>query len=283
MHPVLFRIPFINWPIHTYGLMIAMGFLIGMQLGAREAHRIDTSPKRDFDQFIMDLVFWILISSMVGARLLFIIVEWEADYARDPLKIFRIWEGGLVFYGGFIAAVAFSVAYARKRGRKFLLVADTLIPSVALGHFFGRLGCFAAGCCWGTEVRADFPLAVQFPAKSLAYSAMARLGHVDGNHTLPLHPVQLYESAGELTIFFLLITMRQWKRFHGQVLLTYLFLYPLLRTSLEFLRGDAARGQYHFLGTTISTSQIISVLIATGALLLLAALLHRKSRKLTTT
>jgi phosphatidylglycerol:prolipoprotein diacylglycerol transferase len=284
MHPVLLDLtPLLklvgineSFKIHTYGLMIALGFLIGMQLGLREARRIDIGAKKNFDQFIMDLTFWILLVAMAGSRILFIIVEWEDDYSRDPLKIFRIWEGGLVFYGGFLASVLFSIAYSRSKGRDFFLVADTLIPSVALGHFFGRLGCFAAGCCWGGQVDPSFALGVRFPPGSLAYNSLqkANLIGYDALHTFHVHPVQLYESAGELTLFFILLFVRTRKRFHGQALLTYLFLYPLLRTSLEFLRGDKARGVNVFLG--MSTSQLISVMVALAAVATLIYLQRRR-------
>lgn len=281
MHPVLFNF-FGFFNVHTYGLMIALGFMIGMQLGTREARRVDLSEEGGFDQFILDLTFWILIVAMIGARVLFIIVEWEDDYSRDPFKVFKIWEGGLVFYGGFIASVLFSIWYARKHNRSFFLVSDTLIPSVALGHFFGRLGCFAAGCCWGKAVSPDFPFAVQFPPDSLAYNTMQRLGVIayDAQATIHVHPTQMYESLGELCLFFILLFVRTKKRFHGQVLLTYLFLYPILRTSLEFIRGDKARGEYDLFGMTISTSQIISVIIATIAAATLASLLKRKQANL---
>src|SRR5205814_1197736 len=158
--------------LHTYGLMIAIAFLVGMQLAVREARRVDLSEARDFEQFVLDLCFWILVVAMIGARLLFIIVNWGKEYSSDPLKIFRIWEGGLVFYGGLIASILFSVSYSHRKKRDFFQVADMLIPSVALGHFFGRIGCFAAGCCWGKTVSSDFPLAVQFPAGSLIHSSM---------------------------------------------------------------------------------------------------------------
>lgn len=262
--------------LHTYGLMIALGFLIGMQLGLREARRIDLSEKRDFDQFIMDLTFWILIVAMVGSRILFIIVEWEKDYARDPLKIFRIWEGGLVFYGGFLASVLFSAYYSRRKGRDFFMVSDTLIPSVALGHFFGRLGCFAAGCCWGGQVDPSFAFAVRFPPGSLAYTSMRAAGLIDQDapHTIAIHPVQLYESSGELILFFILLFARTRKRFHGQVLLTYLFLYPLLRSSLEMIRGDKARGVDVLLG--MSTSQLISAIVATAAVAITVTLMKKR-------
>jgi phosphatidylglycerol:prolipoprotein diacylglycerol transferase len=279
VHPVLIDF-FGFFKLHTYGLMIALGFLIGMQLGVREARRVDLSEKRDFDQFILDLTFWILVAAIVGSRVLFIIVEWDQRYANDPLKIFKIWEGGLVFYGGFIGAVAFSVFYCWKKGRNFFQVADILIPSVALGHFFGRLGCLAAGCCWGVEVDPSFPLAVQFPDGSLVHSTMERHGVIPHGEafTPHLHPVQLYESAGELAIFFLLLTVRAYKRFHGQVLLVYLFVYPILRTNLEFIRGDKARGEYAIGDLMVSTSQIISVLIAAIALVLLVVLVRRRSK-----
>ena len=288
MHPVLIDFgwlwslfgadPSQAFKLHTYGLMIALGFLVGMQLGAWEARRIDVSEKGGFDQFILDLTFWILIVSIAGARLLFIIVEWNDVYAPDPARIFKVWEGGFVFYGGFIAAVLFSVVYARRKGRSFLVVADTLIPSVALGHFFGRLGCLAAGCCWGVEAHPDFPFAIQFPDGALAHSSMARNGIIahGAEFTPHIHPVQLYESLGELAIFFVLIFVRSIKRFHGQALLTYLFLYPMLRTGLEFLRGDKERGQYLIFGAQVSTSQIISVLVAGVAVGVLATLVRRR-------
>lgn len=290
MHPVLIDFgwlwslfgadPANAWKLHTYGLMIAIGFLVGMQLAAREARRIDVSKEGGFDQFVLDLTFWILVTSIAGARILFIVVEWNDVYAREPTKIFKIWEGGFVFYGGFLAAVGFSIYYCKRKGRSFLVVADSLIPSVALGHFFGRLGCLAAGCCWGVEVSPDFALGVQFPDGALAHSSMVRSGVIPpgAEFTPHLHPVQLYESLGELGIFFILIIARSFKRFHGQVLLSYLFLYPILRTTLESIRGDKERGEYPLLGLTVSTSQIISVLIALVAISLVVILSRRIRR-----
>lgn len=281
MHPVLIDV-FGLFKLHTYGLMIAIGFLTGMQLGVREARRVDLGEKKDFDQFILDLTFWILLVAMAGSRLLFIMVEWEKDYSKDPLRIFRFWEGGLVFYGGFLASVIFSVYYSRKKKRDFFQVADTLIPSVALGHVFGRLGCFAAGCCWGKQAE-NFPLAVRFPPGSLAYQSMqsAQVIAYDAPHTFPIHPVQLYESIGELLVFFILLAVRTRKRFHGQVLLTYLFLYPILRTTLEFFRGDKARGVDILFG--LSTSQLISVMVAIVAVFLLVYLTRRRGSLATPT
>lgn len=268
MHPVLIHVN-LSWlhagwefNIHTYGLMIAMGFLVGMQLAAREARRVDTSPRGNYDQFVLDLTFWILIASLAGSRILFIIVEWDNGYAQDPLKIFRIWEGGLVFYGGLLGAIIFSIYYARKKGWSFLFVADTLIPSVSLGQFFGRIGCFAAGCCWGDPVDPSFPFAVQFPEGSLIHSSQLRHEIIGAGapFSIHVHPVQLYESLGNLTLFIILIVVRTQKRFHGLVLAGYLFLYPFLRYGMETLRGDVARGE-DVLGTPFSTSQLISIVL----------------------
>lgn len=261
MHPVLIDV-FGFFNIHTYGVMIALGFIIGIQLGVREARRIDTSPEGNYDQFILDLTFWILIAAIVGARVLFIIVEWDQTYADDPLKVFRFWEGGFVFYGGLLGAVAFSIYYSRKKGWSFLYVADTLIPFVSLGQFFGRIGCFAAGCCWGDPVDPDHPFAVQFPEGSMIHSSQVRydiIGH-DAPFSIHVHPVQLYESLGNLSLFVILLLVRTQKRFHGMVLAGYLFLYPFLRYGMETVRGDVARGE-DVLGTPFSTSQLISIVL----------------------
>ncbi len=275
MHPIIFDLGFL--PLHTYGLMIAIAFLVGMQLAARDARRVDLSTKREFDKFVLDLCFGILIVSMIGSRIMFIIVNWD-EYSRDPIKIFRIWEGGLVFYGGLISAILYSVYYARKHGHDFFLVADTLIPFVALGAMFGRLGCFAAGCCWGQTVDASFPVGVQFPAGSLIYSSMVRNGLIgpSAEWTLHVHPVQIYDAVGELCIFLLLSFIRTRKRFHGHVFLVFMFLYPLWRSTVETFRGDKERGLVDVFGLVkLSTSQIISILVATAAVSILFALRRR--------
>lgn len=282
MHPVLFDFGMImgRGPLrlHIYGVMIALAFLVGMQLAAREARRVDTSPRRDLDKFVLDLCFYILLVSMAGSRVYFIAVNWGTEYSHDPLKIFRVWEGGLVFYGGLLSAIAFSVYYSRRKGHDFFMVADMLVPFVALGAMFGRIGCFASGCCWGRAVDADFPLGVQFPEGSLAFSSMARNGIIDATShwTTHIHPVQLYDSFGELIIFCILLLVRAKKRFHGHVFLVFLFFYPLWRSLVETLRGDKERGVYDFLGLAkLSVAQITSIGVALVAVVILFALRNR--------
>src|SRR5437660_12860088 len=184
-------------PLHTYGLLIATAFLVAMQLAGRSARRAGLDRER-----VMDLCFWILLAAMVGSRILFIMVNWQ-DYAHDPASIFAFWKGGLVFYGGFISASLVSIRYMRKHRMPFFPYADAIIPSVAIGHAIGRLGCFAAGCCWGAACDARLPWAAKFPPESLAYQSQAasHLLAPGALYTIPIHPTQLYESLGELGIF----------------------------------------------------------------------------------
>ncbi len=259
----------IRLPLHTYGLLIAAGFIVGIGLAQREAKRRGQDPER-----IADLSFWILVAALVGSRVYFILVNWH-DYfgagsflVQTPVgripKVLAIWEGGLVFYGGFIGAVVAAWFYLRKHKMNFLAHADTLIPSVAIGHFFGRLGCFGAGCCWGDVAHGRLPWLAEFPPESLAFQTFAGRPNPDAYlaadhlHTLPLHPTQLYESFGELGIFLLLVLwVRPRKRFHGEVLATWLMVYAVLRTVVETFRGDVERGVILGLGVGQWTSIVI--------------------------
>jgi phosphatidylglycerol:prolipoprotein diacylglycerol transferase len=255
-------------PVHTYGLLIASAFLVGIWLAQREARRRGQDPER-----VADLSFWILVAALVGSRVYYILVNW-GDYfgaralVSTPLgripRLLAIWEGGLVFYGGFIGAALTAWWYLRRHRMPFLAYADTLIPSVAFGHFLGRLGCFAAGCCWGDVVHGHLPWAARFPPGSLAYQTFAGREHPaaflapDRLTTLPLHPVQLYESFGELAIFlFLVAYVRPRKAFHGQVLASWLLAYAVLRTVVELFRGDIERGVVLGLGVGQWTSIVI--------------------------
>jgi phosphatidylglycerol---prolipoprotein diacylglyceryl transferase len=253
----------IRLPLHTYGLMIAAAFLLGIFLAQKEARRQGLDADR-----IGDLAFWILVAALVGSRVYFILVNWD-DYFGDGLgralpRILAFWEGGLVFYGGFIGAALTAFWYMRKHRMGFLRHADAIIPSVAVGHFLGRIGCFAAGCCWGRVGHGDHAWLARFPPGSLAYQSFA--GRHDAEHfltpdrltTLPLHPTQLYESLGELGLFFVLVLLvRPRKRFHGEVLGAWLVLYAVLRYVVELFRGDVERGVIAGLGVGAWTSIII--------------------------
>src|SRR5512137_1445363 len=262
----------IRLPLHTYGVMLALAFVAAIWLAQKEAERQGQDP-----QLVGDLAFWILVSSLVGGRLYFIAVNWTDYFGANAFvatragsipRILALWEGGLVFYGGFIAAALAAAVYLRLKRMPFLPWADTLIPSVAFGQFLGRIGCFGAGCCWGRSCDEALPWAARFPPESLAFQSMAsranpaRFISPDHLHTLAIHPVQLYESLGELLLFAVLaVWLRPRKRFHGQVMAAWLMLYALLRTTTETFRGDVERGVYLGLGTGQWTSILI---FATG-------------------
>jgi phosphatidylglycerol:prolipoprotein diacylglycerol transferase len=264
----------ISLPLHTYGLMIATGFVTSIALAQRQARRQGQDAER-----LGDLAFWILVAALVGSRLYFIAVNWSDYFGADAWMTFHgvrfprvlaLWEGGLVFYGGFIAAALTAWWYMRRHGMRFLPYADTLIPSLALGHFFGRLGCFAAGCCWGAVSHAHLPWLTRFPPVSLAYQAFAARSNAaelispDRLTTLPVHPTQLYESFGELALFALLVfVVRPRKRFDGQLLAVWLVGYAVLRSVVEVFRGDLERGVVAGLGVGQWTSLVILLAGAT--------------------
>ena len=250
-------------PVHTYGILVAAGFLVAMSMAARAAERSGLDREK-----VLDLSFGILIAAMVGSRVLFIIVNW-GEYAHDLLGIFQFWKGGLVFYGGFIGAVLFSLWYMRRNGMPFLQYADALGPTVAIGQALGRLGCFAAGCCWGGACDVHYPFAARFPPESLAYQSQVATQAITAGapSTIPIHPTQLYEALGCALIFLFLTYWRSRKRFHGELLALYLMLYAPLRAAVETFRGDEERGRvFNFLGGwaqhawwNLSTSELISI------------------------
>src|ERR1041384_264921 len=250
-------------PIHTYGILVAGGFLVAMNMAGRAAWRAGLDNER-----VLDLSFGILVAAMIGSRVLFIIVNWD-EYAHDLFGIFEFWKGGLVFYGGFIGAVLFSIWYMRKHDMQFFPYADALGPTVAIGQALGRLGCFSAGCCWGGACDSHYALAARFLPESLAYQSQG------GQHlitpgalsTIPIHPTQLYEAFGCALIFLFLTWYRSRKRFHGELLALYLMAYAPLRAAVETFRGDEERGRvFNFLGGmaqhawwNLSTSELISI------------------------
>ncbi|VAX15138.1 Prolipoprotein diacylglyceryl transferase [hydrothermal vent metagenome] len=250
MHPELLHIGPIT--IYTYGLLVASGFLLGITWTAR------MGKKEGLDsQAVYDTAFWIVVSAIIGSRVVFGIVNFDY-FAKNPLDFFKLWNGGLVFYGGLIGAAVAVVICARRYNLDFWAFADAAAPGVALGHSVGRIGCFFAGCCYGIET--SVPWAVTFNN----VKSMAPIG-------VPIHPTQLYDSANEFTIFLILTAIRPWRKFKGQIWWTWVGLYAIGRSIVEMYRGDP-RGVY-FNGL-MSTSQII----AAGAFTLAIAFYFRGVR-----
>ncbi|MEW6358220.1 MAG: prolipoprotein diacylglyceryl transferase [Planctomycetota bacterium] len=222
-------------PINSYGLMMAIGFLLGIYLASRRAER------EDFDPNVIVDVGWIaIISGILGARLLFVLQNYETFLER-PLYIIRVDQGGLVFYGGFIAAVISVAVYLRRKGLSIAQALDMVTPSLALGLAFTRIGCFLNGCCWGDICRHPGALpAVRFPAGSFAHAQHVALGLIEPTAlaSLPVHPTQLYSSVCAFLLFVLISYLYRFKKRNGEVLAGFAVLYSINRFTLEFWRGD---------------------------------------------
>lgn len=246
MYPVLVQIPLFGTTItiYTYGFMVAVAFLAGMFWVSRESKLLGQNPAK-----IMDLAFYIIVAAIVGSRVLHVLVSERARFLENPLTIFKIWEGGLVFYGGLIGAVIISVWYMRRNKLPFWIISDIFAPAVALGHVFGRIGCLMAGCCHGRVVGHPAWYSIVFPANAHSFAPQG----------VPLYPTQIMEAAGEIVVFAALFVLRRYKRFDGQIIATYLILYSILRAAVEYFRGDVSRG--FLMEPWISTSTFISIIM----------------------
>lgn len=291
-------------PLHIYGVMMAIAFIVGIAVSTKQATHegLPPVPVRAADgslikdkqgklvtitsaELVNDLTFYLLVAGLVGSRILYIITRWDAEYSKNPAKIFRVWEGGLVWYGGLIAATLVAVWFVRKHRIAFLPYGDVLVPMVSLGHGIGRLGCFAAGCCFGNPAAPGFPLTVQFPENSPAWQDHLH-DHLIGPGSLwsaPVYPTQIMEAAAETLIFFALLWIRSRKRFHGQVLLSYFGMYAVWRFINEMFRGDDIRSfffrwpsQEHPM--LLTTSQGVSIGMAVTAVVLLVVLLRKRGQ-----
>lgn len=257
MFPELFRIPGLGIPIATYGVLLAIAFIVALWLTARLAER-DGLPRNR----VYDLGLYILASSLIGSKALMVLVEWS-DFASDWRRIFSfdLWRSAGVYYGGFLIALLVSVILMRRWHLPWRKTSDAFAPGVALGHAIGRLGCFSAGCCWGRPTTSW--IGVRFTAKANELTGVP----IDA----PLIPTQLIEAGANLLIFGFLLWLRKRRLFDGQIIYSYLMSYSVARFVIEFWRDDP-RGQIWGL----STSQFIAVLLFTLGLVLTAYELRRK-------
>lgn len=253
MYPELFRIG--NFPINTYGVFLALAFLCAILITVKLAER-DGLPR----ERIYDLSLWMLLASLVGSKILMLFTEPEyRDHPWQLLSLDFLRSGG-VFYGGLLGAVLAGYFLMKRYRLPWWKTADACAPGIAIGNFFGRQGCFAAGCCWGKPT--SLPWGVKF----------TELGHeITGVPTdAYLHPTQLYESFAMLLVFLFLLWLHKRKRFSGQVVLTYAILYSAIRFAIEFVRDDPRGDVFGLTSLTgLSTSQLISIVIGISALVIL--------------
>ncbi|MFH1613360.1 MAG: prolipoprotein diacylglyceryl transferase [bacterium] len=227
MYPILFRLG--SFSIYSYGLMVAIGCLLGTFLAAKMAEK--ENIKKDL---IFDFSFYALLSGIIGARIFYIIENFEY-YLKNPLDIIKIYQGGLAFYGGLISAIFVTFLFFKKKKLPFLKTSDILIPFLVIGHSIGRIGCFLNGCCYGKETNSCF--GIKF----------------DGCHSV--HPTQIYESIILLIIFFILLNFKKIKKFDGQVFFLYMILYSISRFFIELLRVNEK------IMFNLSSAQIVSIIL----------------------
>jgi phosphatidylglycerol---prolipoprotein diacylglyceryl transferase len=261
MHPRLFELPW-ELPyvgeitVYTYGVLLAAAYLLGLKLAMvrAEARRLDQTR-------VLDLGIYIIISALVGAKLLLFITDFRT-FTSDPRELLTLARSGGVFYGGLILAVVVAMWYIRRIGLPFWTTCDVFAPGIALGHVIGRFGCFFAGCCYGKPT--DVAWAITFTDPYAATNVGTPLN-------VPLHPTQLYEAGAEgLILALILATESRGRQFPGRTFWLYMLLYGVSRYIIEMFRGDP-RGSVGM----FSTSQFISLLIVPLAVVMLAYLSRR--------
>jgi phosphatidylglycerol---prolipoprotein diacylglyceryl transferase len=251
MHPILFQVGGIN--IYSYGVLVASGVLAGLWYSRKWAPRAGLDPDK-----VWNMGIYTVLVALLVAKVWLILSDWSY-YQANPRDIFSLntFQSGGTFYGGIVGAILMIGLYSYFQKMPLLPVMDTLAAGLPLGHAIGRLGCFAAGCCYGKPTTVAW--GVTFTNPAAAQLAGTPLG-------VHLHPTQLYEAAAEFINFLILIWIGKRQRFTGQIIGTYFLLYGIERGTIEFFRGDPGRTMmFH---DTVSLMQLVSLaLIVTGTFL----------------
>lgn len=236
MYPELLKTPWFT--LQSYGFCLAMAYLVAIELGIRKAEREGLDPKK-----ISNFVLVLVISAFAGGRALYVYTEWPV-FREDPIQILKIWQGGLVFYGGLLGGFFACLTYVKVSGLKPLQLADMAMPSVAIGQSIGRVGCLLVGCCFGAPW--DGPWAIHL-------------------HGQTRHPVQFYATISLFVLWLLLekLYAAKARQKPGIVLLGYMYYQCFHRYTMETFRVDPRGGTFHF---GMSISQEIAVGIGLAAL-----------------
>jgi phosphatidylglycerol---prolipoprotein diacylglyceryl transferase len=239
--------------VYTYGVLLAAAYLFGLQLARVRARKRGLDANR-----VLDLGIYIIISALVGAKLLLLITDFKS-FTADPRELLTLARSGGVFYGGLIVAVIVALWYIRRVGLPLWTTCDVFAPGIALGHVVGRFGCFFAGCCYGKPTTR--PWGITFTDPFAAANVGTPLGQ-------SLHPTQLYEAGAEFVILMLLLaTERKGRPYPGRTFWLYMLLYAISRFIIEFYRDDPRGAVGMF-----STSQFISIVLAPLAIVMLVYL-----------
>jgi phosphatidylglycerol:prolipoprotein diacylglycerol transferase len=217
MHPELFHWGLLH--IRSYGVMLAVAFLVGTWIALREARRLSLDEDK-----VVNVILVILVASVLGARALYV-MEHIQEFRREWGTVIALWQGGLTLYGGLIGGTVAGLIAARKFGLPMWTLADALTPSVALGTMFGRIGCFLNGCCYGKPT--SLPWGVVFPPDSFAGLEFG---------TTPVHPSQLYFAIAGLVLFLVTWSLRKRLGIPGTLFWTFVILFALIRIPLDMTR-----------------------------------------------
>src|SRR3954467_11061010 len=251
MYPRLFELGPIT--VYTYGVLLAAAYLLGLKLATVRAKARGLDATR-----VLDLGIYIIISALVGAKLLLLITDFRT-FRADPRELLTLARSGGVFYGGLILAVIVALLYIRRIGLPLWTTCDVFAPGIALGHVVGRFGCFFAGCCWGNPRTRRW---------GITFTAPYAASNVGTPLNIPLHPTQLYEAGAEALILMLLLaTESRGRRYPGRTFWLYMLLYAISRYIIEMFRDDPRGTVMMF-----STSQFISVVLAPLAVIMLVYL-----------
>lgn len=253
MHPIAIQLGSLT--IHSYGVMLALGFFAGLWTATRRARLANVSPDT-----VADTTLWLMIGSIIGARFVYVTTYWKQQFADQPLReIFMVQHGGLVFYGGLLGAILACAIYFRWKKLPIWKMADVFAPSIALGSVFGRIGCLLNGCCYGRA--CSLPWQIHFPA-----------GHE--TQGVGVHPTEIYDALLNLILYLFLAWRFRRKKFDGEVFATYLMIYAVFRSIVEFFRGDYPVDHIH--GGLFTSAQLLSVPIFVAGLALAIFLSRRK-------
>jgi len=269
MHPVLVKLGPLT--VHTYGFMMAVG--VGMALWFVYVQ----AKKTGLDApAILDAAFYTIIVSLIGAKLVLFIGNFSY-FSHSPTELFTLARTGGVFQGGLVFGTLFALWYFRKHKIPTWKAADIIGPALALGHGFGRIGCFFAGCCFGRE--CSEPWGVTFTSE---YAHNLTGIPIKTVYVHPvLHPVQLYESSLNFLNFFILFLILKKKKFDGQVFPFYIINYSVIRYIVEFYRGDHPDSAFVIRNPSpylsLSLPQLFCILGLVVGVILLFVLKKRKS------
>jgi len=266
MRPVLFHIPlgFANLPLYSYGLMLALSLIVGWYL------TLELCERDGMDRITMGRCYmWTAGAALAGARLLYVLTN--LDRFDNFFDIFKVWQGGLVAYGGFLGGFVGAWVFCRVKGIRLLAWADCAVPSLCTGLMITRMGCLLYGCDFGKPF--DGKWSIVFPAGSPAFNQQRVEGLLPPSalHSLPVHPTQLYESLNGLILLGLVFLVRRYRKFSGEMFVAFTMGYAILRYYVEILRADEQRGSIG----PLSTSQFIGVTTFLAGAALLAYLFAR--------